>query len=403
MTVENSNSDLTVGAFTGNMPTMFARLLKKPTGSFFLLGPRATGKSTWIEKNFPDATTYDLLNSKDFLRFTRDPSVFFQETELLPESSWVVIDEIQKVPALLNEVHRLIERRKLRFVLSGSSARKLRHGGSNLLAGRAVIKQFFPLTSAEMNFDFDPESIFQYGSLPLLITGDDPEEYLSAYADGYLREEIQAEALTRNIGGFSRFLEIAARQNAQLTNLSGISRDAAVPRQTVSNYFEILNDTLLGHWLTPWKLKRATKQVTHSKFYLFDCGIARALSGRLPYPPTQEEKGALLETFILNEVRAFFAYNNIRYPLHFWRNYDGTEVDLLCETKNGFTAIEIKVATSWERRYSRGLIRIQNELSPAKTSLHGVYCGSRPAQFGSVHLHPVMDFLKKLWAGEIFD
>jgi len=253
-----------------------------------------------------------------------------------------------------------------------------------------------------MNFDLSISKALRHGTLPLSITGEDPESYLEAYADMYLREEIQAEALTRNIGGFSRFLEIAARQNSQVTNMSNLSRDAGVSRQTVTNYFDLLSDTLIGYWLTPWKLKRATKQVTHPKFYLFDCGVARMLSGRLPYPPTAEEEGALFETFIINEIRAYFSYTHIRYPLHFWRSHDGVEVDLLCETQDGFTAIEIKSTARWDKRYNRGLHRIRKELAPRNVTCHGIYRGERDALWDDIQIHPAMDFLKKLWAGSLF-
>ena len=381
---------------------MFARKLSPPSTSFFLLGPRATGKSTWIQSHFSNAQCYDLLSSREYLRFTRAPETLFRETSILPPGSWVVIDEIQKVPSLLDEVHRLIEQHQLRFVLSGSSARKLRRGGFNLLAGRAIMKNLYPLTSAEMDFNLDLSTVLRFGTLPLSITGNDPESYLEAYVDVYLQEEIRAEALTRNIGGFSRFLEIAARQNSQITNMTSISRDAAVSRQTVTNYFDLLSDTLIGYWLTPWKLKRSTRQVAHPKFYLFDCGVARMLSGRLPYPPTAEEEGALFETFILNEVRAYFSYSNIRYPLHFWRSHDGVEVDLLCETKTGFVAIEIKAAERWDKRYNRGLARIRAEFSPASTMCYGIYRGARSALWDDISILPAMDFLEKLWSGDVF-
>lgn len=217
----------------------------------------------------------------------------------------------------------------------------------------------------------------------------------------YLNEEIRAEAATRNVASFSRFLEIAARQSGQLTNLSNIAREASVPRSTVQNYFEILGDTLLGYWLEPWKLKRATKQVSHPKFYLFDTGVARALSGRLPYPPSQEELGSLLETFIVNEVRAFLSYNRLRYRINFWRNYDGTEVDVLCETKEGFVAIEGKAASFWQRRFGRGLRRLRAELAPRPVATYGVFLGERPASHGDDLILPATDFLRRLWNGDV--
>ena len=376
-------------------------MLTKPVGSCFLFGPRGTGKSTWIREHFAHATIYDLLSSREAVRLRREPEMLFREVQSSSPDDWIVIDEIQKVPELLDEVHRLIETRRLRFILSGSSARKLRRGGSNLLAGRAVVERLFPLCSAEMAFQLDLERALVYGTLPLAVTGADPAAYLSAYADTYLQEEIRAEALTRNVGGFSRFLEIAARQNGQVTNLSSISRDAAVTRSTVQNYFDILSDTLIGSWLTPWKLKRATKQVAHPKFYLFDCGVARALSGRLAYAPSLEEQGPLLETLLIGEVRAYLSYAGLRYPLHFWRSHDGVEVDLLCETNAGFVAVEVKAGTRWENRFNRGLQRVGDELGAHRVTALGVYRGARPATWGNVQVLPVFDFLHRLWDGAV--
>ena len=383
------------------MPTMFTRLLKPPTESIFLFGPRGTGKSTWIRHCFPEVTLYDLLSTTESLRLSRDPGALFHEVHTLASGSWVVIDEIQRVPALLDEVHRLMETTGLRFILSGSSARKLRRGGRNLLAGRAVVRNLFPLVSAEISSDIDIRNVLIHGTLPLAVTGDDPVSYLTTYTETYLQEEVRAEALTRDIGGFSRFLEIAARQNGQVINASNISRDAGVSRSTVQNYFEILIDTLIGHWIRPWKLKRSTKQVTHSKFYLFDSGVARALSGRLPYPPAPEEMGPLLETFLLGEMRAYVAYNKLHYPLFFWRSYNGVEVDFLVEDRNGFVAIEVKAATSWNKRFNRGLQRIREELGPNRIRCIGVFLGGRKASWDGVDVIPVSTFLERLWTGEL--
>ena len=380
---------------------MFARMLRRPRTSCFLFGPRGTGKSTWIGRHFADARLYDLLDTTEALRLAREPATLFREAATLSAGDWVVIDEVQRVPDLLDEVHRLIETRGLRFILSGSSARKLRRGGANLLAGRAAVHHLFPLVSAERSFRIDVDDTLRRGALPLAVTGGDPDAYLSAYAETYLQEEIRAEALTRNVGGFSRFLEIAARQNGQVTNAAAISRDAAVSRSTVQNYFEILIDTLIGAWLPAWKLKRATKQAAHPKFYLFDCGVARALSGRIAYPPSPEERGALLETLLLGEIRAYVAYRELRYPLHYWRTHDGAEVDLLCETGAGFVAVEMKASTRWDARYHRGLNRLRDELGAGRVTCYGVYQGERPASWGGVHVLPAPEFLKRLWNGEV--
>ena len=379
---------------------MYARLLPTPTRSTFLFGPRGTGKSTWIRDRFPNAATYDLLDTGEALRLGKDPQALYRELSALPPGAWAVIDEVQKAPALLDEVHRLMESRGLRFVLSGSSARKLRRGGANLLAGRAVTASMLPLTSAEVAFDFDMARALRFGMLPMAVAEADPQPYLRTYAETYLMVEVQAEALTRNLGAFARFLEVAARQNAQLTNATGIARDVGVSRHTVQNHFDILVDTLLGYWLPPWKLKAATKQVRQSKFYFFDVGVARALSGRLAYPPSPEALGALAETFILNELRAWLAYRSLGYRLHFWRSYDGAEVDAVCETASGFVAIEVKASSHWRRRFNRGLRRLAAELGNGLTC-YGVYLGERPAQWDDITVLPMKDFLRRLWAGEV--
>lgn len=203
--------------------------------------------------------------------------------------------------------------------------------------------------------------------------------------------------MTRNLGGLLRFLEIAARQNGQVTNAAGIARDAGVSRSTVLGHFEILVDTLIGFWLPAWKLKSATKQVHSSTFFFFDCGVARALTGRLPYPPTREELGPLLETMVLQELRAFLSYTGRDYPLHFWRTYDGAEVDVLCETVDGFVAIEVKASSRWDKRFNRGLQRVRRELGAERVTCYGVYLGARPALWDDVHVLPVIDFLERLW------
>ena len=380
---------------------MYARLLSSPTRAAFLFGPRGTGKTTWIRDRFPTAVTYDLLDTREALRLSKTPDALYRELVVLPAGSWAVIDEVQKVPELLNEVHRLIEANGLRFVLSGSSARKLRRRGVNLLAGRAITTTLFPLVSAELDFELDVERALSYGTLPMALVDDDPLDYLRTYAETYLVQEVQAEALTRSLGAFARFLEIAARQNAQATNATSIARDAGIDRRTVQSHFGILTDTLIGYWLPAWKLKSATKQVQQSKFYFFDGGVVRALSGRLPYPPTQEERGPLVETFILNEIRAFLSYSGRHYRPHYWRSYDGAEVDVLCETGAGFVAIEIKAAARWDRRFNRGLHRVRQHLDQHETTCYGVYLGQRTARWDDVRILPVLDFLKGLWNGEI--
>lgn len=380
---------------------MFPRLLNIPDDSILLLGPRGTGKSTWIKQNFSGVPIYDLLSTKEVIRLSKEPSILFNEVGHLKKGSWVIIDEVQKVPELLNEVHRLIEDRGLRFVLSGSSARKLKRGSTNLLAGRARLAHLFPLVSHEVDFKINIPEVFTLGTLPMAFTSDDPANYLRTYTEVYLEQEIRGEALTKNIGSFSRFLEIAARQNGQITNVSNISRDAHVARQTVQNYFDILCDTLIGSWLLPWKLKRATKQVAHPKFYFFDTGVVRSLSGRLPYPPNADELGPLFETFIINEVKAYLSYSGLNYPVYFWSSHDHVEVDLFMETRSGYIAIELKSTKRWDRGYNKGLNRISTEIGKKKVDRLGVYLGEREARFDKIRVLPLLIFLKMLWSGDI--
>ena len=378
---------------------MYARLLPKPSASAFLFGPRGTGKSTWLRDNFPGAAVYDLLDAGTALRLAVQPQLLYHELSTLPPGAWTVIDEVQKVPALFDEVQRLIETRQLRFVLSASSTRKLGRAGVNLLAGRAATLAMMPLVSAELGFHRDPALFLRYGSLPLAVDANDPREYLRSYAETYLVQEVHAEALTRNIGAFARFLEVAARHNGQTINASAIAKAVGVRRETVRSHFDVLVDTLLGCRLPAWKLKSASKQVAHSKFYFFDAGIARTLAGRLPYPPTDEELGPLAETFVLSELRAYLAHSRLDYQLHFWRTHDGAEVDLLCETADGVVAIDVKPATRWDKRFQRGLRRLREHLPSA--TCYGVYFGRRPAQWDEVRVLPVLDFLQRLWNGEV--
>jgi predicted AAA+ superfamily ATPase len=377
---------------------MFLRRLSPPTETTLLLGPRATGKSTWLKQVLPRAVTYDLLDTRLALTLARDPSTFAREVEALPAKSWVVVDEVQKVPALLDEVHRLDGVRGLKFVLSGSSARKLRRAGVNLLAGRALREDFFPLVSSETGAPLEVSRL-AFGALPRAWGLERPRAYLESYCDTYLKEEVQAEALTRNIGGFARFLEVAARQNGQVTNTANIARDAQVARQTVQGYFDVLVDTLLGFWLPAWKLKRATKLVSHPKFFFFDSGVARALGGRLAYPATDEEQGTLFETYLLHELRAFLSYSGHKYPVHYFRTHDGVEVDVLLEDARGLLALEFKSAPNWRSSWGAGFRRLREELKGVRTI--GVFTGKRAQVSDGASILPYGEFLSRLWNGAL--
>ncbi|QQR80974.1 MAG: ATP-binding protein [Deltaproteobacteria bacterium] len=384
---------------------MFTRAHPKPKGSILLLGPRGVGKSTWIQQNFPKVPTYDLLNSREAISLLGHPDRLYDETKTLPTGSWVVIDEVQKVPALMDEVHRLIEKHKLNFILSGSSARKLKKGSANLLAGRAIFSPLFPLVSHEVGATIQLQKVCSYGMLPKAYLAESPQEaqdYLDTYVNAYLQEEIKGEALTRNLAGFARFLEIAARQNAQITNISNISKDAMVARLTVQGYFEILCDTMLGSWLQPWKLRSGNKQVLSPKFYFFDSGVARAMTGRLAYPPTPDELGFLFETYIFHEVKTYLSYSRLKYNLYYWRSYDDVEVDLICETKKGFVAIEIKSTDRWEKRFHMGFARLKADMKSKLTECYGVFTGDRASSLENIKILPFNQFLKNFGMERLF-
>ena len=248
------------------MLAMFPRQLRLPDRSFFLFGPRGTGKTTWLRSTLPNAHWTDLVVDRELVRLMRDPGRFTQEVEALPTRSWVVIDEVQKLPALLNEVQDLIARhgQRYRFAITGSSARKLRRGDVNLLPGRLINRRFFPLTAAEMGADVPVDEILRFGCLPA-VRSDARDagrvDLLEAYAENYLTQEIRQEALVKSLASFTRFLEVAALMNAQVTNVAGIARDAAVARPTVQGYFDILVDTLIGTWLPAWRPRAKVKEV----------------------------------------------------------------------------------------------------------------------------------------------
>jgi uncharacterized protein len=382
---------------------MFTRRLAPPDGSFFLLGARGTGKTTWIRQHFANAAHYDLLLASESMRLARDPSLFRQECLAQPDGAWIVVDEIQRVPALLDEVQHLMTAKQQRFVLSGSSARKLRRSGANLLAGRAEMRAMYPLVSAEVEDRRSLDDVLANGMLPLAVTRTRPAAFLKSYCDVYLNEEIQQEALVRQIGPFARFLEVAARANGQTVNVTGIARDAGVARQTTEQFFQILVDTLLAHWLPAWKLRRAIKQVAHPKFFLFDSGVARHLAGNAHLPMHGEERGLLFETFLLHELRAWLHYADRDDPIAYWKTHDGDEVDFVIETAKGLVAIEVKSGSRWDDRWNRGLTSLRERLPKGVRATYGVFTGERALRQGDVLVLPWRQFLTQLWTGELLE
>jgi predicted AAA+ superfamily ATPase len=335
------------------------------------------------------------------LRLNRDPAAFGKECELLERGAWVVVDEVQRAPILLDEVQRLMTEKRLRFVLSGSSARKLRRGASNLLAGRAEVRRLFPFVSRELDFKRGLDESMEHGMLPLAVLGDRPRAFLKSYVETYLHEEVQAEALVRQIGPFARFLEVAARMNGQVVNVSGIARDAGVARPTVQDYFQILIDTLIAFWLPAWKLKPSVKEVRHPKLYLFDTGVTRHLAGFGHLAVHPEERGFLLETILLHEMRAYLHYTELDYPMFYWRTHDGAEIDFLIDTPEGLVAIEVKAAERWQGKFHASIAKMRAERTGSPLRAFGVYTGKRALKEDGVRVLPWAEFLRALWDGRI--
>jgi predicted AAA+ superfamily ATPase len=331
---------------------MINRLVDLPkTRSFFLFGPRQTGKSTLARSVLGgDSWSVDLLETDLFLRYARAPEVFRREAEekiLKWGVRTIFIDEVQRLPDLLNEVHLLIEKHRCRFILSGSNARKLRRGGTNLLAGRAVERFIFPFVHVEIPDSFDLETTLRFGTLPAIhgLPQAEQIDILGTYANTYLREEIQQEGLVRNLGGFARFLDLAAAQCGELVNFSAFGRECGLPTRTVQAYYDILEETLIGHRLEPWTFSARKRLVAHQKFYLFDTGVTNAVNRRLTSPLDSSLRGRLFEQLVVLETLRMRSYLRSEARLFFWRTNAGAEVDLLIEWDGRLRgAFEIKAS-----------------------------------------------------------
>jgi uncharacterized protein len=313
--------------------SLIPRLLSLPERSFFLFGPRGTGKSTWLKQVLPDASRFDLLDAALFLELSRDPHRLEAMAGNLAAGGWVVLDEIQKIPALLDEVHRLMESRRWRFALCGSSARKLRRGGANLLAGRALTLSMESFSGAELGKGFDFDFALDWGLLPFVHNEpDSAADILAAYVNTYLKEELQAEGVIRSVPPFVRFLAIAGQLNGQVVNAQNIAREAAVARSTVDTYFSVLSDTLVGHTLPAWRPGLKVREAAQPKFYWFDPGVARAAAGLLRDPADRTWQGASLETLIYHELRVYNEISRKQRQIFYYRTPAAVEVDFIIET-----------------------------------------------------------------------
>ncbi len=362
--------------------------------SIFLFGPRQTGKTYLLKKLFPGSLYYNFLRPEVFFRLSRNPGILSEEIRANQLQEPVIIDEVQKLPYILDEVHDLIESHQIRFILTGSSARKLKRGGANLLGGRARTRYLHSLVSAEIP-DFNLIKALNYGTIPSVYLSDEPREDLIAYCGSYLKEEIYSESLVRRIDNFSRFLTTAALTNAELLNYHSVARDAEVAVKTVREYYEILQDTLIGTLVEPYKKTTTRKAISMGKFYFFDIGVSNILAQRSGIEPGNELFGKSFEHFIFCELNTYLHYSHDQRPLTFWRDQAKNEVDFIIGDELG---IEVKGTTLVQEKHLKGLNLFTKEI-PLKHKMI-VSLDQSPRKIGDVLILPWREFVNRLWAGE---
>lgn len=335
---------------------MISRFFIPPNQSYFLFGPRGTGKSSFLKSKYPNAFWLDLLNPETFRLFVAKPEHLLAILEADLNIKQIVIDEVQKIPELLDVVHLMIEKKRgLQFILTGSSSRKLKKYGTNLLAGRALLRYMPPFFASELKTLFKLEDNLKWGMLPLVLDSDVPNEVLKAYVGVYLKEEVQAEGIVRNVGDFARFLEVMSFSHAQVLNASNISREAQIARKTVDSYLAILYDLLLGFELAIFSRKAKRNLSKGNKFYFFDSGVYSSIRPKNLYDVDSESQGAALEGLVAQHLKAWVDAQTDTYQLHFWRTASQVEVDFILSGKNLFLAIEVKNGTVVHPKDLRGL------------------------------------------------
>lgn len=390
----------------------YQRIYPKFTKSTLLLGPRGIGKSTFIRDLVKPHLSIDLLKSTDVRALNHNPSELADMTDHLAPNDIVFIDEIQKIPELLDEVHRLIESKGLIFILTGSSARKLRKQGVNLLAGRALSRRMYPLSMREiLNHRRLDELLFR-GALPNALnlkTKDEVNDFLFSYVETYLKEEIFQEGIVRSLKEFSQFVELAGRYHGQIVNLENISREVGKSGDTIKSWFQILQDTLLGDYLEPYNLNIVPKESKHPKFYYFDPGVARAAEGIKNIEQFPEKSGFYFESLILNELKVYKEVTRADFKIFFYNVPTLGDIDFLIETKkksmsspSEFITIDVKLARQWNSKFEK-LPQLISEKVPrrVKKSL-AVYLGDRRLKKNNIAVYPIEDFIAALWSGNIF-
>ena len=372
------------------------KILDIQDDSVFLLGARQVGKSTLVKKLFPDAKIYDLLKSDEYSRLLRRPQLLREELMSYDETNVVVIDEIQKIPALLDEVHWLIVNRGIRFVLCGSSARKLKRVGTNLLGGRALPVMLFPFVSAEIP-DFDLFRAINNGMIPRHYMVQNPQKRLEAYIGVYLKEEIQEEAVVRQLSSFNRFLDVAAQCDGEMINYTNIAQDCGVSATTIKEYFNILEQTLIGYMVPAFTLSKKRRAITTKKFYYFDVGVVNYLLNRSNLLPGSIDFGHAFEHFMVQEIKAYLSYNEKKEKLSYWRTSNGYEVDAIIGDAR--VAIEFKSSEEVQSKHTKGLKAFEEDFPDAKKIIVSLDRNKRI--LNGIEVIPAMEFLQMLWSGNI--
>lgn len=373
------------------------RIADAQEDSVFLWGARQVGKSTLVKTLYPKAKVYDLLMSDEYGRLMRRPQLLREELERLGEDSLVIIDEIQKIPQLLDEVHWLIVNRGIRFILCGSSARKLKRIGTNLLGGRALSVNLYPLVSAEIP-DFDLIRAINHGMIPRHYLAVNPKKRLQAYIGTYLKEEIQDEAVVRQLASFNRFLDIAAQCDGEMVNYSNVAQDCGVSAVTVKEYFNILEQTLIGYMIPAFTQSRKRRAVTTSRFYYFDVGVVNYLLNRSNLQPGSVDFGHAFEHLMMQEIVARLNYSESDEQLSYWRTASGYEVDAIIG--EGRVAIEFKSCEEVQSKHTKGLRAFREDFPEARLII--VSLDRHPRQLNGIEVLPATEFLRRMWQGEIF-
>jgi predicted AAA+ superfamily ATPase len=371
------------------------RYFRESQQSFFLFGPRGTGKSTWLKHHHPEALLLDLLDPEVFRAYSAKPERLREVVEAQGLGTTIIVDEIQKLPQLLDVVHLLMESREgLRFILTGSSARKLKRSGVDLLAGRALVRTLHPFMASELGKGFSLKDALAVGLIPLVVDSSNPEETIRSYAAVYLKEEVQTEGLVRSIGGFSRFLESISFSHGAVLNISDVARDCQVERKTAEGYVSILEDLLLAFRIPVFSRRAKRTLSSHPKFFYFDSGVFRSVRPRGPLDSPQEIEGAALEGLVAQHLRAWIAYSGDQSTLFFWRTKSGTEVDFVVYGKDVFCALEVKNTAKINPKMLQGLLAFKEDYPEAQILF--LYRGRERLKIKEVLCLPVQEFLLNL-------